>query len=147
MKRYRCASLRDFKELYRRHTKKREEEILAARDRTAKRALVRLKERAPRALGSLADSLELVLTEKTARIISDAPHFRAVDDGSRPHFPPIAPLLEWCALKGLDPGVAYAIQQKIGAEGTKPTNFTRDAFDQVLQILKDEVFAALERMP
>lgn len=149
MKRYRCANLGEFKALFRAHTKKREAELNVARDRAVEQTMARLKELAPHASGGLADSLHVLFTPRTARIISDAPHFLAVDVGSRPHMPPIEPLIAWCQLRGFaDPkGAAWAIATKIKREGTAPTHFTRAAFDALLDVLKREVAEALERMP
>lgn len=55
----------------------------------------------------------------------------AVHNGSRPHFPPVAPLLGWVRRHGMPPGAAYAIQQKIGAVGTKAHPFLATAIRRV----------------
>lgn len=55
-----------------------------------------------------------------------------VELGSRPHFPPLQPLIDWARGKlGLESAealqAARAIQRKIGKHGTQPTFFFRDA--------------------
>lgn len=59
------------------------------------------RESVPRAFGELADSLEVEDTEKGSQIVSGAPHSAAVENGSRPHTPPLAPLIRWVQLRGV----------------------------------------------
>jgi len=74
----------------------------------------------------------------------------AVEYGTRPHWPPIAPLVEWAKLKHLagvysvktrrrlgsksrkateNYSLAYAVQRKIARHGTKPRPFMEPAFN------------------
>lgn len=55
----------------------------------------------------------------------------AVHNGSRPHFPPVAPLLKWVHRHGMPQGAAYAIQQKIGRDGTPAHPFLTTALRRV----------------
>jgi hypothetical protein len=68
---------------------------------------------APVAFGELREGLEARTTAKGARIRSTAPHSAAVEQGSRPHMPPLGPILEWVRLRGTQ-GVDVA------ASGGKP---------------------------
>lgn len=56
--------------------------------------------RAPVAFGELRDGLVSYETDKGAKIVSTAPHSAAVELGSRPHWPPLEPILEWVRLRG-----------------------------------------------
>lgn len=58
----------------------------------------------------------------------DAPHALPVEYGSVPHYPPIKPLLKWARRVLGDESAAYAVQQKIGEEGTQPQPYVRPAF-------------------
>ncbi|MCU0515233.1 MAG: HK97 gp10 family phage protein, partial [Anaerolineae bacterium] len=51
----------------------------------------------------------------------------AVELGSRPHYPPIAPLKVWARRKGLN---AYAVANAIAKRGTEPRRFLQQAFDE-----------------
>lgn len=46
-----------------------------------------------------------------------------VDQGTPPHFPPIAPLLRWARRKLGNERAAYAVQAAIGERGTAAQNF------------------------
>ncbi len=41
----------------------------------------------------------------------------AVETGSKPHWPPIAPLIPWAEMHGINP---YALQRSISVKGTQP---------------------------
>lgn len=84
----------------------------------------------------LRADVHVELTEDTAGNLSAWVGSRlryaaAVHNGSRPHFPPVAPLLKWVRRHGMPPGAAYAIQQKIGAEGTTGVPFLTLALRRV----------------
>jgi len=56
----------------------------------------------PRAFGELAESTHVEDgAPGRSAVISDAPHAAAVEVGSRPHTPPLAPLIAWVTLRGL----------------------------------------------
>ncbi|HPE81000.1 MAG TPA: hypothetical protein PKZ35_13465 [Gammaproteobacteria bacterium] len=65
---------------------------------------------------------------------TSAPHAVPVELGTRPHFPPLAPLVDWVRAKLdiTDPqqavSVAMSIQRKIGAHGTKGKMMFHRAF-------------------
>lgn len=60
-----------------------------------------VREKVPRAFGELADSAHIVEFERTVQIVFDAPHAGAVEVGSRPHVPPLEPLIAWVTLRGI----------------------------------------------
>jgi len=112
---------------------------------------------APVDLGSLKSSAHVVTTPKGARIVIDAPHAGIVEKGSRPHTPPLAPLIAWVkrhrAALGVEgrgtvrdtrgrftasPAVvaaARAIQRKISLYGTKPRYFVRNSIPALVRAL------------
>lgn len=102
---------------------------------------------------------------ETVRIVFDAPHTGIVELGSRPHVPPLGPLIAWVkrhraafgiAGKGTARnkatgrfeasaevvGIARAIQAKIAREGTKPTYFIRRSIPAITDQLKRELVRA-----
>jgi hypothetical protein len=80
---------------------------LGARIHVAQRKAARntrnyiVREKVPRAFGELADSASVVDTASGADVIFDAPHAAAVEVGSRPHMPPLEPLIAWVTLRGI----------------------------------------------
>ncbi|PWR17677.1 hypothetical protein DKG74_20530 [Zavarzinia aquatilis] len=78
-----------------------------------------------------------------------------VEEGSKPHMPPLAPLMDWVKRRlGVAPdeieGVAQAIAWKIFHEGTKAHHMFRDGFragePQVREILAGRIDTALARI-
>ncbi|WP_438029011.1 hypothetical protein [Sorangium sp. So ce233] len=56
---------------------------------------------APVAFAELRDGIIDVPHARGAKVISTAPHSGAAEHGSRPHTPPLAPLVEWVRLRGM----------------------------------------------
>lgn len=69
-----------------------------------------------------------------AEIFNNAPYAAVIEFGSRPHTPPLGPLIAWVRRKRKDLGieeadvfrVAKAIQRKIAREGTAPMFIAKD---------------------
>jgi HK97 gp10 family phage protein len=65
---------------------------------------------------------------------SPLPYAIYVEMGTKPHYPPLAPLILWVE-RVIQPGddkvigIARAIQRKIGRVGTKPREFFKAAFE------------------
>ena len=65
------------------------------------------------------------------------PYAAAVEYGTRPHMPPVAPIVPWVKVKFAlsQPEqaiqIAYAIARKISKRGTKPQKFMQQAADHV----------------
>jgi len=56
----------------------------------------------PRAFGELAASIHVEDGPiGKSSVVADAPHASAVEVGSRPHTPPLAPLIAWVQLRGI----------------------------------------------
>jgi hypothetical protein len=97
---------------------------------------------APKDLKMLARSIRGTQESKGAQITIDAPYAGIVELGSRPHWAPIRPLLEWAkrhATARDAMAFAHALQQKIAREGTAPTYFVRRSLPALRKILKLEV--------
>ena len=56
--------------------------------------------KAPVAFGELRDGLVSEDRPTGAAIVATAPHSASVEQGSRPHMPPLAPILAWVRLRG-----------------------------------------------
>lgn len=85
----------------RRGLKKEQTRLRRAAARAIRRAAVRgaalLRRNVPVAFSELRDSVRV----KGHKIVVDAPHAAAVNDGSRPHRPPIEPIIKWVKLRGM----------------------------------------------
>lgn len=98
---------------------------------------------APKDLGVLRNSVRAETQQGGAMIVIDAPHAGIVEMGSRPHTPPLQPLLDW-ASRHTDNAVdaqrlAKSVQFKIAKYGTKPTYFVRNKLPILRKILKAEI--------
>lgn len=58
-----------------------------------------VKRRVPVAHGELREAVHAEERAQGAAIVVDAPHAAPVETGSRPHTPPLAPILEWVKLR------------------------------------------------
>lgn len=92
----------------------------------------------------LRSSVEIRTTKRSAVVAVNAPHADAIENGTRPFFPPIEPLIAWVKRKGFASGrdrrgrfsnrdaqarsIAYAVQQKIGRDGIAPRHYMRKAW-------------------
>lgn len=70
-----------------------------------------------------------------------APYAPYVEYGTPPHYPPIEPLLGWARRVLGDESAAYAVQQKIGQQGTQPSPFVRPGVEEMRRRLKSEGIA------
>lgn len=121
-----------------------------AAERAAELAAAEIAANAPKATGFLASSIHAV----GYRIVCDAPYALAVERGSRPHWPPIEPIIAWVTLKGFTgisaagkpetaESIAWAIAHKISVEGTEPTWFMKSSIPLTMSFLGGEIRAAL----
>jgi hypothetical protein len=56
----------------------------------------------PKAFGELAAGIHVVdEAPGTSSVVSSAPHAAAVEFGSRPHMPPVAPIIAWVKQRGM----------------------------------------------
>jgi len=92
----------------------------------------------PEATGALRESGELVETPQGARFTYDSEYARYVEGGTEPHYPPIEPLKRWAGRVLGDESIAYALQKKIGEEGTEPQPFVRPGIEAMKRRLRRE---------
>ncbi len=113
---------------------------------------------APVDVGTLKGSIHVEETTQGPRVVVDAPHAASLELGSRPHTPPLAPLVAWVRRnrakfgiegRGVDRNkktgrletsaeiiaIARAIQQKIARHGTKPRFFVRNSIPKLVEAL------------
>lgn len=102
--------------------------------------------------GALRQSVRVSFTARTAVLSVDAPHAIFIDKGTRPHRPPIGPLIVWATRKfGLDERearrVAWAVALKIEREGIAPRNFMARAMAEIKgEVLNTEIMRELEQL-
>lgn len=93
--------------------------------------------------GQLMQSVTYEDHPQGADVSANAPHAAFLEFGTRPHYPPIAPIFEW-VMRRLRPaatekrsaeqvgwGIARAICEKIAANGTRPRYFMRKARQRI----------------
>ena len=83
------------------------------------------KELAPVDTGRLRSSIVSLLSPAQAVVRASAEYAAYVEFGTRPHFPPIAPLALWGKRHGGIPG--WALARAIGRRGTRPQPFMEPA--------------------
>jgi type IV secretory pathway protease TraF len=89
------------------------------------------------ATGELARSASTHDVSDGAYVLVDAPHAAAVENGSRPHWAPLQPLIDWVITKRIasDPvearGIAFAVQAAIARRGTRPRHYMRRAVARI----------------
>jgi len=80
----------------------------------------------------------------TGVVGSNVVHAPCIELGTRPHWPPIEPILRWVHLK-LRPGrkqekaVAFLVARKIAREGTAPRPYLQPAFDANQDAIEDKI--------
>lgn len=75
----------------------REKRIARAISNTTTRGAALVRRRVPVAFSELRDSVQ----HDATRVFADAPHAAAVENGSRPHWVPLEPLIRWVKLRGM----------------------------------------------
>jgi len=96
-----------------------------------------VKERTPTATNTTRESIaaqepRILADRVVGEVASPLPHIAAVELGSRPHHPPVQPLVDWAKVKfGASDAeaerIGHATAKKIAARGTKGAFMFRDA--------------------
>lgn len=132
--------LNDFKEAYRQH----------------------IESSGHNASGNLANSMTWEVEEGVNRYIITLtlPEYaRYVEEGTKPHFPPIDAIKKWIKIKPIMPRpmsngklptenqLAYLISRKISLEGTKPTHLLKDTMNdfQLISKLYNKISEELQK--
>jgi HK97 gp10 family phage protein len=76
---------------------------------------------------------------------AQAPYGIFVEEGTRPHFPPVAPLEAWAKRKFGRPGLGYAVARAIARRGTKGHHMLRNAFEAMRPKVEPALARALSR--
>lgn len=99
---YRVNSLRELASLIHSHNVSREKRVKKAIVKAARQGRnYIIKFTLPIAFRELEHSLRVESKGGKVRIVADAPHAAPVETGSRPHWPPLAPLIAWVKLRGM----------------------------------------------
>jgi len=99
--------------------------------------------------GELRNSVDYRPLDNGAIVQVSAPHAGIIEYGTRPFWPPEAPIVAWVLRKGLADspkaakGIAYAIRKSISEKGIAPRHYFAKAFERAKQITKVEVSRAL----
>ncbi len=97
--------------------------VVLATHATAHASWSVIQSKAPKAFGEIAQGIESIPRKTGATIRSTAPHSGAVENGSRPHMPPLEPIIKWVQLRGMQGlekgarGVSREIARRIRADG------------------------------
>jgi hypothetical protein len=106
---------------------------------------------APVDVGSLKSSVRVERDGDSWQIVVDAPHAAAVEVGTRPHTPPLQPLIDWVrrhagdVAKSKIRALAIGLQRKIAEQGTKPRWFVRNTLPKMKSVLDVMVRRALRK--
>ena len=97
------TDLREAARAISRDAKSRQTRVLGAVGKAARHVRNYVaRESVPKAFGELAESIHVVDGRPgNSDVVADAPYAEAVEVGSRPHMPPIEPLIRWVQLRGL----------------------------------------------
>lgn len=106
------------------------------------------------ATGGLAGSVVTTRVDDGSIVRVEAPHAPFMEEGTRPHFPPLQPLEDWVRVKGFASDaasvrrIAYAVALKIARDGIAPRHFFAKAVRQLesKQIIPREIARELNRM-
>ena len=104
---YKCKNAADFERQWKAHCKRWEERVQEACMRSLRATRNYIIERTlPIAFGGLRKSLQVrsLGPGQGGALVSDCPYALAVEAGSRPHIPPLEPLVRWVKLRGLQGG-------------------------------------------
>lgn len=94
---YTVGSMSELMRLLKTHVRQREQRVHAASRRAASKGRAFVKRNVPVAFGEIRESVHA----ENETIVVDAPHAAAVNNGSRPHWAPLAPLVEWVKQRGM----------------------------------------------
>jgi HK97 gp10 family phage protein len=81
------------------------------------------------ASGELYDSIVIEVSARGLAIwVGSTSHYAPfVEFGTRPHFPPLDAIRNWCRVKGIPESAAFPIAKKIAEHGTAAQPFMRPA--------------------
>jgi hypothetical protein len=97
--------------------------------------------------GELKNSVNTKMFPIGAIVSINAPHASFMEHGTRPHFPPLGPMMNWVRQKGIVSGekeikkVAFLISKSISIHGIKPRFFVKKSIQSLYKrkILDKEI--------
>lgn len=99
---YVVGGFKELEKLFKEHQKSRNRRIHKAVVRAARHGRwYVIQFTLPIAFRTLEKSLQVVARKGSVKLVADAPHAAAVEVGSRPHWPPLEPLIRWVKLRGM----------------------------------------------
>jgi hypothetical protein len=101
--------------------------------------------------GRLKRSVHYVREDDGARVEVDAPHAPHIEYGTRPHTPPLEPLITWAVRKFRVPEeealkIARGVQKKIQKEGTEPRHYMKDSIPKIEKVMMREIMAEIRKL-
>lgn len=108
-------SFRELEVLIERQMRAKQSQVMNGIRSASTQGAMHLKREIPVAHGELRESVYAA----PAAIIVDAPHAAAVNNGSRPHWPPLAPLVEWVKLRGAQGLLSERQQRRLPGTSTR----------------------------
>ena len=102
--------------------------------------------------GELRNSVQHESLPDGARISVDAPHAAIMELGTRPFWPPTAPLAEWALRKGIADDeddaeeIARAIQLHFARFGIAPRHYFRKGMQKLYLVIPEELQRELKRV-
>lgn len=104
------------------------------------------------ATGELAGSVVTTNFDDGAIVRVEAPHGPMMEEGTRPHFPPLRPIIDWVLVKRFATDeasarrVAYAVALGIAERGIAPRHFFRKAVGRAEPLIPREIVNELNRI-
>lgn len=98
---YEVSSMRDLARLFAKHQRERERRVVQGVRKAVHAGVPIVKAEEPVAFGELREGTKAVITSTGGKVVVDSPHAAAAETGSRPHRPPIEPILAWVKLRGM----------------------------------------------
>ena len=101
---------------------------------------------------TLRGSVSTEFVSGGAIVSVDAPHAPMIEYGTRPFFPPVAPLVEWAKRKGFATteeeakGVAFAVAKAISQRGIEPRRFFSKAWERMRRELPSDIVRELAKI-
>jgi hypothetical protein len=80
-----------------------------------------------------------------ALVLANADYSSFVEFGTRPHFPPIDALKDWCEKVLGDAGLAWVVARAISRRGTLAHPFMGPALIQNMPVFHDAIMAGIDR--
>lgn len=136
------VNLADFQGVFLRRELARAARVERSVEYAARDGVAVVRAEAPKDLGHVANSVHATLGAGGPEIVVDAPHAAALEVGSRPHMPPLAPLVAWAKRHGAS---ARPKAKAASAKASRPTKL-RTRVKRLLRRLAGALSGAVRRL-